>query len=290
MLRMDTRVYKEVNGCSIQMDIYDRGDNSPVMMYIHSGALIFGSRKWLPKDQLEAYLAAGFSVVSVDYRLAPETKLESIIEDIQDAMQWVRTKASEWYSFDGSRLVLIGSSAGGFLSLLMGTKEWRPSAIVSFYGYGDFLGDWFTSCDPYYCSKPLVKRSEAYKVVGNETLSEGAWKRFSYYTYTRQQGNWVHEVTGLDPTEHRSVLGENNPIEHVTAQFPPTLFLHGDQDTDVPYEQSVMMCKKLEEQGVYARLLKIDGADHAFDQNAQDPVVKRAVQQVIAFLRSQLQM
>lgn len=59
--------------------------------------------------------------MNIDYRLAPETTLEFIVDDIKDAIRWVRTTANQLFDFDTSRIALIGSSAGAYLSLLIGT-------------------------------------------------------------------------------------------------------------------------------------------------------------------------
>lgn len=151
----DTKIYKEVNSCSISADIYYQGRNSPVILYIHGGALIFG-------------------------------------------------------------------------------------------------------------------------------------ERFNYYLYCRQHGVWLKEVAGINNEDDLTKLIQYNPINNITVDFPPTLFLHGDQDTDVPYEQSVLMHKKLKEKGVATKLIAIKGADHVFDQNFSDLQVQNAFEDVIDFLRTHL--
>src|SRR5690349_8033925 len=87
-----TYVYKTVGDCKIHADVYRRMDDEvrPTILWIHGGALIMGSRGQLAPDQVERYLQAGYTIVAIDYRLAPETKLPAIIEDLQDAYRWVR--------------------------------------------------------------------------------------------------------------------------------------------------------------------------------------------------------
>jgi acetyl esterase/lipase len=82
-----TRTYKTVGDCAIQADVY-RSSNPgahPAVLWIHGGALIMGSRRAIPEAQLRRYLEAGFAVVAIDCRLAPETKLPEILQDIEDA-------------------------------------------------------------------------------------------------------------------------------------------------------------------------------------------------------------
>ena len=52
------------------------------------------------------------------------------------------------------------------------------------------------------------------------------------------------------------------PVRNVTPSYPPTLLIHGTADTDVPYEQSVMMAEQLREHGVEHRLIAVPGAEH----------------------------
>ena len=71
----------------------------------------------------------------------------------------------------------------------------------------------------------------------------------------------------------------------MTREYPPTLLLHGDTDTDVPYEQSVVMAEALARAGVEHHLLPISGGGHGFDSRKDDPVVAGAFEQTMAFLR-----
>jgi dipeptidyl aminopeptidase/acylaminoacyl peptidase len=73
---------------------------------------------------------------------------------------------------------------------------------------------------------------------------------------------WTKEVSGFDPRTQDSALTPYCPVRNVTRDYPPTLFIHGTRDTDVPYEQSVEMDKKLAEQGVEHRLISIPNAGH----------------------------
>lgn len=284
----DTRIFKKTDNCSISADIYYQGSQSPVIIYIHGGALIFGTREWLSLDQIEYFRRSGFSIVNIDYRLAPETNFEEIIEDIKDALNWVRTKAMEWYDFDSNNIAVMGSSAGGYLSLLIGTMDIRPKAIISFYGYGDILGKWYSEPSEYYCQRPILNKETAYEYIGDRELTNGQWERFNFYLYCRQHGVWIKEVTGINGINGTPELTKYNPIHNITSEFPPTLLLHGNQDTDVPFEQSVIMYEKLKENGVEAKLIIVDGADHAFDQNFHHPSVQSAFKEIVDFLRSHL--
>jgi acetyl esterase/lipase len=297
-----TYTYKRVGECDIKADVYrlPGKDVRPAIVWIHGGALIFGDRGSVRPDQLQRYLRAGYAVVSIDYRLAPETKLPDIIEDLRDAYRWVREKGPELFSINADRIALVGNSAGGYLALMAGVSVTpRPKALVSFYGYGDITGAWTTRPDPHYLTLDRVTKEDADKVIGGKVLSESpTFPRVMFYNYTRQNGLWPREVAALDPDKELEKLKQFSPIRHLTKEYPPTLLLHGDKDTDVPFEESVRMAAALTAVGVPHRLIRMRNYDHLFDVfptgwtipdaeplGLKDRKVSAAYDVVVAFLR-----
>ena len=109
--------------------------------------------------------------------------------------------------------------------------------------------------------------------------------RFRFYLYCRQNGLWPKEVSGFDPEAERERYRPYNPLWNVTPEYPPTLFLHGDLDTDVPYAQSVLMAYELQKHGVEHELFTPVGGGHGFDGEGLDkPDVARAFERVRRFL------
>ena len=268
--------------------------NSRSIVWIHGGALICGGRSGMAPYQLERYLSAGFTVISIDYRLAPETKLPSIIEDLQDAFQWVREEAPALFAIDPDRIAVVGHSAGGYLAQMAGfCVNPPPKAIVSFYGYGDIIGPWYSQPDPYYSSQGMIPLDKATESVGVLPVSNGDCdNRILFYFYCRQHGLWPQEVAGKDPHSDPDWFSRFCPLQNVTGRYPPTLLVHGDQDTDVPYEQSVMMAAALETHQVDHQLLTLVGRGHVFDyaSDAQtDPVIVRGIRSSGAILKPALQ-
>lgn len=285
-----TYVFKRVGTCEIKADVYREPDDvrRAVIVFIHGGALICGSRAMFCSDQIAMYLGAGYAVVSIDYRLAPETKIAPIIEDVRDALAWVRTRGQNLLNIDPDRMAVVGGSAGGYLTLMAGfITERPPRVLVSFYGYGDIVGDWYSKPDPFYCRSPVISEAKARSCVGREVVSEGnPDPRRTFYLYCRQNGLWPTEVGGHDPVTERAWFDGYCPIKNVSAKYPPTLLLHGDKDTDVPHEQSVMMAERLAQVGVEHELVTIPGGGHAFDYaGIQDERVAHAFDRTLAFLR-----
>jgi acetyl esterase/lipase len=281
--------YKKVSGHSILADVLlPQVKNGPVVLHIHGGALISGSRKYLQKWQANQLLSAGFAIVSIDYRLAPETKLFGILEDIQDALAWVKGEGASLFGYNPNRLAVMGGSAGGYLSLMCGTFAVKPKAIVSFYGYGDILGEWYTRPSGFYCQRPLITKEEAVASVGKRTISAGGGKRYTFYFYCRQQGIWPEAVSGYHPLADHEKLLQACPADNIGPDYPPALLLHGDQDTDVPYEQSVQMAQALGKRGIEHRLVTIPGGGHGFDGDSQKPEVRQVFEGVVDFLQNHL--
>jgi len=86
-VRMQTYTYKRVGDLEIKANVYRADDEKvrPVVVWIHGGALIMGGRNGINGRVKKMFLDAGYTIVSIDYRLAPETKLPAIIEDVEDA-------------------------------------------------------------------------------------------------------------------------------------------------------------------------------------------------------------
>jgi len=262
-----TYVYKRAGQCEIKADVYGADDRvgKPAVIWIHGGALILGDRKGTARLLQGLLLKSGFVVVSIDYRLAPETKLPGILEDVRDAWQWVRKKGPQLFHIDARRIGVAGGSAGGYLTLMAGfCLTPRPRALASFWGYGDIAGPWYSRPDPFYSKQPAVSREEAYGAVGRAAISElpGKHNRGRFYLYCRQQGLWPKEVTGHDPDAEPRWFNRFCPVRNVSAQYPPTLLVHGAADTDVPYEQSRMMAEKLAQAGVKHEFLTVPDGGH----------------------------
>ncbi len=112
--------------------------------------------------------------------------------------------------------------------------------------------------------------------------------RSDFYLYCRQQGIWPEEISGHHPSE-RDWFSPFEPLRNVSATYPPTLLLHGEADTDVPFEQSVLMAEQLASQGVEHEFVSEPEWEHAFDFiAASDPKVQRAVDRALAFLVARL--
>ena len=283
--------YKYASGCSIKCDVYPAQRGAPVAVCIHGGALMMGSRRGgFPQLDMDMLRKEGYWLVSIDYRLAPETKLEYIIEDVRDALDWVREEGAETFGYDATKMIVMGISAGGYLALMTGTFERKPNVIVSVYGYCDILEEWYCKPSPFYCRQPLVDREDAMKNgIHDYELSEGYVKnRGSLYLYTRQTGTWTSLVSGYDIAADRAKIEKFCSVYNIADHYPPTMLLHGNNDTDVPYEQSVIMYNALKARGLTAELVTYEGGGHAFDFNIEDPKSAELIGRAMRFIKEQV--
>ena len=268
-VQKQTYTYKRVGTLEIKADVYRQDDQRvrPVIVWIHGGALIMGGRESVDGRIRKMFLDAGYAIVSIDYRLAPETKLPAIIEDLEDAFKWIREKGPELFGIDSSRIALLGGSAGGYLTLATGHRvKPRPTALVSFWGYGDLIGDWYSTPS----SHPRHQRSkmsegDVRKQVSGPPIANSRDRNGdggAFYQFCRQRGIWPQEVSGWDPHKEAKKFEPYMPLNNVTPEYPPTLLIHGTKDTDVPYEQSVMMAEQFKKHGIDHELVTIEGAEH----------------------------
>ncbi len=290
-----THTYKRVGALEIQADVLRAPDDvvRPVVVWIHGGALITGHREQIDRRIRERLLKEGYAIVSIDYRLAPETKLPAIIEDLEDAFAWVHREGPALFHVDTQQLAVMGGSAGGYLTLMSGYRvKPRPTVLVSFYGYGDLLGDWYAQPSPHPRHNHVrISQAEADAQVHGPVISdarERAGDGGLFYNYCRQQGQWPLRVSGWDPHSEAESFTPYLPVKNVTAEYPPTLLIHGEEDTDVPHEQSVFMAEQFEQHGVEHRLISLPGGEHGL-RGADPQLIDDAYEAAFQFLDQHMQ-
>jgi acetyl esterase/lipase len=290
----ETFAYKRVGDLPIRVDVYRDAalTERPLVVWIHGGALIMGNRESVPAWLLDACNESGFVLASIDYRLAPETKLSELVEDVQDAFNWLRDEAPRRVGTRSNPIAVIGESAGGYLALVAGLRV-RPrlASVVSLWGYGDLIGDWYTQPSPHPCHHMVEPTAEeAYRQVSGPPISndrERAGDGWIFYQFCRQRGVWPEAVSGWDPVRDVDRFTAFMPIANVTAEYPPTLLVHGELDTDVPHDRSEHMAAELAKCGVEHRLLSITGGEHGLD-GAEPASIGGAFREATTFLRTHL--
>jgi acetyl esterase/lipase len=275
--------YKEVEGGSLEANIL-YPPNRPsrgVVLFIHGGGLIFGNRRsWqtIPTEKrLVDRLLEEYTVVSPEYRLAPETKLSSIFEDIADACRWIRASGSK-YGIDPSfSLACMGGSAGGFLALFSGLlpRDIRPQVVVSYYGYADL--SWYSQPSLYYSIFDAIPEEEARRSVSSVPVFEEPpfSSRKLFYFYCRQNGVWLDNIfpaSSKKPTEGE--IRSFSPIFKMTSDFPPTFLAHGTDDKDVSCQEGTKIFERLQALSVPCEIHFLEGGKHFFTGAEEDELTE----------------
>ena len=112
--------YRTAGNKDLNLDLYlpPRTAPVPTVLLIHGGGWVEGNKERAFLGALP-YLALGYAVVNVQYRLGRSALAPAAVEDCRCALWWVAAHAEE-YKLDPKRIVVTGASAGGHLALTTG--------------------------------------------------------------------------------------------------------------------------------------------------------------------------
>jgi acetyl esterase/lipase len=231
----------------------------PLIVWVHGGGWQSGDKSQCLPVRL-GFPDHGYSVACVNYRLSAVAPFPAQIEDVRDAIAFLRTNAGR-YGVDPRRFVAWGSSAGGHLVSLAGTTSGSAiftadavgsavQAVVDFYGPIDLTA---MATTPGYTSHSRADSAES-RLLGGPVL------------------------------EQSDAARRANPVSYVDGGDPPCLIVHGSADPVVPPAQSQLFHDALLAAGVTVELRVIPGAKHGGPEfSAPD-----TVDLVIGFLAAHL--
>jgi pectinesterase len=188
----------------IKLEIYvpKAGDKHPAILLIHGGGWKANQIE-ADRPLAERLASHGYVVVQVPYRLSTEAHYPAALHDCKAALRFMRAHAAD-YKINSDRIGVMGGSAGGHLSGLMG----MTGGMKNLEGEGGSPGQStkLSACIVMAASMDLVKANEPKN-------NEGA-------------------IAFLGPiTEKRELYVEASPITHVSKTSPPTLFIEGEKDS-----------------------------------------------------------
>ncbi|HEX4164647.1 MAG TPA: alpha/beta hydrolase [Bryobacteraceae bacterium] len=264
MPTQDGVVYGEAGGQVLTMDYYaPKGPGiHPIAIVIHGG----GYQRGDSKSGSEAYCAdflapAGYAVFSINYRLAPKFPYPYMVYDVERSVRFIRYNAKRWNA-DPNKIALVGGSAGGFLSNMVGllNAPGNPAAR-----------------DP-------VDRENA-RVQAVVTL----YAQSSFATVPLNKD--VHAL--LDPLIQQKgeaeALKEASPITYVTKDAPPFLLIQGDQDEYIPYSEDTNLQVALRRVGVRCDIIRIPGGKHGTGGWNRLPNVPDWERQMVEWMNSRFE-
>lgn len=282
--RKTTAVYKQVGDLRIHADVYRPASDEvlPVVVWIHGGALIMGHREGISGRVRNWAKDNGCALVSIDYRLAPETKLPAIIEDLEDAFKWIRGEGAKQFHLDPKRVAVTGGSAGGYMTMTAGYRiKPRVQVLLALWGYGDLIGEWYSQPSPHpRHNRRKVSKQEAWKQIDGTPIADSRDRKGNggvFYQHTRQTGTFPNAISGWDPHKEPEKFYPYMPVRNVTSDYPPTAMIHGTEDTDVPYVLSTMMADEFKKHSVPHVMLTVPNGEHGL--GGGDPKVIEDVSQ-----------
>ena len=289
-----TAVYKQVGDLKIHADVYRPANEEvlPVVVWIHGGALIMGHREGVSGRVRNWAKENDCALVSIDYRLAAETKVPAIIEDLEDAFRWIRGKGAKQFHLDPQRIAVTGGSAGGYMTMTAGYRvKPRVQVLLSFWGYGDLVGEWYSRPSPHpRHNARKISKEEAWKQIDGTVISDSRDRKGDggiFYQYSRQTGLFPNVISGWDPHKNPEKFYPYMAVKNVTSDYPPTAMIHGTVDTDVPYVLSTMMADEFKKHSVPHVMLTVPNGEHGL--GGGDPkVIEDVNRQGFEFLSKHL--
>lgn len=255
--------YARADDVSLKLDLYlpQAQGPVPVVVWVHGGAWRGGSKNSVPVKDL---LAHGFAIASVDYRLSPVAKFPAQIHDIKAAIRYLRGTAQD-HGIDGRHISIAGASAGGHLAALVGVTTGQAELEGQ---VGSFL-----------------KTSSAVEKV---VCFYGASNLESILRQSTPHGLSVREpalnlLLGEAGEERNRLAYLASPVNHVDADDPPLLLIHGDQDPQMPINQAHELHGRYKRLGVPVQFEVVHGGAHGGRPFFQQEQMLR----VVAFLKRQ---
>lgn len=272
--------YKSVNGHDIIATIYLPESNSktPVLIYFHGGGFMFGNRNQgleeLIRDKL---LSNNIAVVSADYRLAPETKLDRILEDVRDVITWIKDKGKDSFNIDTNKIAVAGGSAGGYLALSSGFEpSHAPDAIISISAPTGFSTEGIQPAD-------LSLLNDTWK---GSIVSHGDYtSRMDLWRQLGKNGLALYEIFGFDPAKEPEKLGKYTLTNNIKTGYPPTLIIHAKNDRAVKFNEANEFYMFLQNKQIESELYVVENG-HSSDLIKQHP---EAIDEIVAFLKRQFE-
>lgn len=228
-------VFGTGGGRDLKCDVFhppdDRTGRASVLI-LYGGGWRNGDRR-----QLRGYgiqLARfGYLCVCSEYRLSGESLWPAQIHDVKSAARWMRAN-HESLGIDPEKIAVTGNSAGAHLALMLGATP----HVKEFEGDG-----------------------------GNPGIVSHCAGVIALYAPTQLRvGDIGGAVNGLlGDNASRATEDGASPISYAREDFPPTMLIHGNNDTVVPVQASLRMYRALSDAGARTEMHIYEGAPHSFD-------------------------
>ena len=213
----------------------------PVLVHIHGGAWVLGSRNQQAKPLLNHLARNGWLCIDINYRLAPKNRFPAMLTDVLRAIVWAKANVAK-YGGDPARIALTGGSAGGHLTALGVLAHDRAEAKPGF--------------------------AEA------DCSVQAAVPCYGRFDFTDRLNLWGRNHASLRKWEANKIMAPGasdadwdlaSPLALVRGDAPPMLVIHGTHDTLIPVAEGAAFARAQREAGGSVDHIELSGGQHAFD-------------------------
>ncbi len=189
---------------------------TPLVIYIHGGGFVNGSKEKLSVNMLNILLKRGIAVMAINYRLLPNTHLPDIYMDCVRAIQFARSNSNEW-NIDKTKVAAIGSSAGALTSLWIGFHD-------------DFADP--KNADPVLRESSRLKAMAVFSAqttIDPEVIKVKVGEAVMKHNFAKG-GLFGLKVNDLSKPEVRKLFLDASPTTYLTKDDPPVWAMYSVAD------------------------------------------------------------
>lgn len=253
-------VFAVHDGHVLELDLYlpSSAEHPPLLVWLHGGAWQFGSRKSVATMGL---VEDGYALASVDFRLSSVARFPAQVHDIKAALRYLRASAAR-LGYDARRIGILGVSSGGHLAALVGVSH-GDARLEGSVGAHARHSSGVQAIVSYYGASNLTTLLAQSTPAG-----------------LRMRAPALEQLLGGSPADNEELARLASPVFHVDPGDPPLMLLHGDQDEQMPINQSHELHAAYRRNGLRVRFSVVHGAGHGGDEF----IDRKRVAEVSAFL------
>ncbi|GAW11795.1 hypothetical protein ANO14919_011470 [Xylariales sp. No.14919] len=273
----------------LECDVYSSSTyppDSPVFLFFHAGGLVRGARNCVPPWLVQVCIYRQWPLISASYRLFPQANGESLLEDVTAAYEFSR----KWGGGAERPVVVGGASAGFFCAALIAHHlQPQPLALLSITGIPTFRHPFFNSSNfiapecldelkmRKYLDRSVEVGSEPIAesmIFSPDSLTKSGGRNTGYqhpkprpippsgnlYRYFLSKNAYIPMLGSVDPGFE---WAESDSQRLRLANWPITIFIHGNKDVDVGIDVIIEVVRNLGPEK--AKLMIAEGQTHLFE-------------------------
>jgi acetyl esterase/lipase len=236
--------YASVEGIPLRRDLYLPADvaKPPLLVWVHGGAWSAGTKAQFPRE----FVSRGFAVASLDFRQTTQAPFPANVYDIKAAIRFLRARAGD-YGYAPERIAIAGASSGAHLAALVGVTNGNAALEGAEGNY-------------------LTQSSSVQAILsyfGASNLSTILTQSTPFGLKVREPA--LQRLLGALPDQAKELAQLASPVTHVDRADPPLLLFHGDQDPQMPINQSHELQGAYQNAGLDVDFHVVHGAAHGGD-------------------------